>query len=202
MSAPDALTAKGQRSAARVLQAATSVLARDGYGGATLGRIAEEAGVDKRNVLYYYGSREALLVRVVQTVGERVAEHIDAAVGSADSPAQLADSLVDVMWSAITSAPELARAYFALIGGGAGNPLVEEALRNLKSAYLHVITHQLQNYDHTGWQLRGDLAGMATLTLAALRGLLLEWTETGDTSSIAASLERCKAAIAAQFDPR
>jgi len=196
------LTAKGQRSAARVLQAATTVLARDGYGGATLGRIAEEAGVDKRNVLYYYGTREALLVRVVQTVGERIAEHIDAAVGPTDTPQQLADSLVDAMWSGITSAPELARAYFALIGGGAGNPAVEEALRELKNTYLHLITHQLQNYDHTTWRLRGDLPGMATLSLAALRGLLLEWSETGDSPTITASLQRCKHAIAAQYDLR
>lgn len=202
MSVPEVLTAKGRRSAARVLEAATTVLARDGYGGATLGRIAEEAGVDKRNILYYYGTREALLVRVVQTVGERVAEHIDAQIGTAERPEQLAEALVEVMWSGITSAPELARAYFALIGGGASNPLVEQALRDLKSTYLEVITRQLQNFDHQSWQVRGDLDGMATLTLAAFRGLLLEWTETGDTPSVAASLTRCKAAIAAQFDPR
>ena len=202
MSIANPLTAKGQRSAARVLQAATTVLARDGYGGATLGRIAEEAGVDKRNVLYYYGTRDALLVRVVQTVGERIAEHIDAAVGPADSPEQLADSLVDAMWSGVTSVPELARAYFALIGGGAGNPLVEEALLELKGTYLQLITRQLQTRGDTGWHLRGDLPAMATLILAVLRGLLLEWTETGDTPSITASLEHCKGAIADQFDPR
>lgn len=202
MSTANPLTAKGRRSAARVLDAATTVLARDGYGGATLGRIAEEAGVDKRNILYYYGTREALLVRVVQTVGERVAEHIDATVGPTGTPQELADSLVNSMWSGITSAPELARAYFALIGGGAGNPAVEEALRELKNTYLQLITHQLQNYDHSAWCLRGDLPGMATLSLAALRGLLLEWTETGDTPTISASLERCTGAIAAQYDPR
>ncbi len=200
MSIANPLTAKGQRSAARVLQAATTVLARDGYGGASLGRIAEEAGVDKRNILYYYGTREALLVRVVQTVGERVADYIDAAVGPTDSPQQLADSLVDTMWSGITSAPELARAYFALIGSG--NPRVEEALHQLKSAYLHLIARQLQNHDHTTWRLRGDLPGIATLCLAALRGLLLEWTETGDTPTIAASLQRCKHTIADQYEPR
>jgi len=202
MSIANPLTAKGQRSATRVLHAATTVLARDGYGGATLGRIAEEAGVDKRNILYYYGTREALLVRVVQTVGQRVADHIDAAVGPTATPQQLADSLVDAMWSGITSAPELARAYFALIGGGASNPPVEEALHELKNTYLHLITRQLQDYDHRIWRLRGDLPGIATLTLAALRGLLLEWTETGDTPTITASLQHCRHAIAAQYDSR
>jgi TetR/AcrR family transcriptional regulator, transcriptional repressor of bet genes len=193
------LTAKGARSSARVLQAATSILARDGYGGATLGRIADQAGLDKRNVLYYYGSREALLVEVVQTVGERVAEHIDAAVGDPSDPQELASTLVNAMWSGITAAPELARAYFALIGGGAGMPVVDEALRDLKASYLEIIRRGLLSIAGTGWELRGDPDGMATLALAALRGLLLEWTETGDTPSISASLERCEELIAAQF---
>jgi AcrR family transcriptional regulator len=199
MSTGKPLTAKGQRTSARVLEAATTVLARDGFGGATLSRIAEEAGLDKRNVLYYYGTREALLVRVVQTVGERVAEHIGDTVGEIRTPDQLADALVEAMWSGVTSAPQLARAYFALIGGGAGTPEVEGALRELKQTYEQLITRQLQSIRHTDWQLRDDLPGMVVLTLAAFRGLLLEWTETGDTPASAASLERLKRAIAAQF---
>jgi AcrR family transcriptional regulator len=179
--------------------AATNVLARDGFGGATLGRIADEAGLDKRNILYYYDTREALLVRVVQAVGERVAEHIEAAVGEVETPVQLADALVDAMWSGITSAPEFARAYFALVGGGAGSPEVEEALRALKDAYEQLIARQLQAVAHTRWRLRDDLAGMVTLTLAVFRGLLLEWTETGDTAASAAGLRRLKRAIAAEY---
>lgn len=193
------LTAKGQRTAARVLAAATTVLARDGFGGATLSRVAEEAGLDKRNVLYYFDTREALLVRVVQTVGERVAEHIGAGVGDIDTPEQLAGSLVDGMWSGITAAPELARAYFALIGGGAGSPDVEQALGVLKDAYEQLIARQLQAISHTSWQLRNDLPGTVTLTLAVFRGLLLEWTETGDTPANAAGLRRLRSLIAAEF---
>ncbi|UTI63243.1 TetR/AcrR family transcriptional regulator [Paraconexibacter antarcticus] len=199
MSTGKHLTAKGQRTAARVLEAATTVLARDGFGGATLGRIAEEAGLDKRNVLYYYDTREALLVRVVQTVGERVAGHIEETVGEIDTPEALADALVEAMWSGITSAPELARSYFALIGGGAGTPEVEAALRGLKDAYERLISRQLQSISHTRWRLRDDLPGMVTLTLAVFRGLLLEWTETGDTAASAASLQRLKRSIAAEY---
>ncbi|UTI63950.1 TetR/AcrR family transcriptional regulator [Paraconexibacter antarcticus] len=199
MSTGKHLTAKGQRTAARVLVAATRVLARDGFGGATLSRIAEEAGLDKRNVLYYYDTREALLVSVVQTVGERVAAHIEVAVGEIDTPDQLASALVEALWSGITSAPELARAYFALVGGGADNSEVEEALRKLKGAYERLITRQLQSISHTRWQLRDDVPGMVTLTLAVFRGLLLEWTETGDTAATAASLRRLKRSIAAEY---
>lgn len=191
------LTAKGQRTARRVLDAAARVLARDGFGGATLSRVAEEAALDKRTILYYYGTREALLVSVVQTVGERVAEHIEDTVGDIDTPDELADALVDAMWSGITTAPELARSYFALIG--TGSPEVEEALDELKNAYEQLITRQLQSISHTQWRLRDDVPGMVTLTLAVFRGLLLEWTETGDTPASDAGLRRLKRAIAAEY---
>jgi AcrR family transcriptional regulator len=199
MSTGKHLTAKGQRTAARILVAATRVLARDGFGGATLSRIAEEAGLDKRNVLYYYDTREALLVSVVQTVGERVAAHIEVAVGEISTPDELAGVLVEALWSGITSAPELARAYFALVGGGADSSEVEEALRKLKGAYERLITRQLQSISHTRWRLRDDVPGMVTLTLAVFRGLLLEWTETGDTTATAASLRRLRRSIAAEY---
>lgn len=176
------------------------MLARDGYGGATLGRIADEANVDKRGVLYYFGTRETLLVRVVQTVGERVAEHIDRAVDSPGNPDELAVMLVDAIWSGITAAPELARAYFALIGGGAGSPEIEQALEVLKAAYARVIERRLSSIGHAEWTLRGDMEDMVTFTLAVFRGLLLEWTETGDTAKIAASLTRLRRAIAMQFE--
>lgn len=194
------LTAKGQRTAGRVLEAATTVLARDGFGGASLSRIAEEAGVDKRNVLYYYGTREAVLVSVVQTVGKRVADHIDDTVQDVETPEQLADALVDAMWSGITSASELARSYFALIGGGAAGTEVEAALRELKGVYEQLIERTLHALDHTSWRLRDDLPGMVILTVAVFRGLLLEWTETGETPATAASLKRLKRAIAAEFE--
>lgn len=58
---PKPLTAKGDRRAASILQAATTILARDGFGGATLRRIAAEAGADMKSLVYYFGTRRRLL---------------------------------------------------------------------------------------------------------------------------------------------
>lgn len=158
------------------------VLARDGYAGASLRAIAEEAKMDKRNALYYYGTREALLVRVVQDVGERIASAVEAAL----SPGRAAEELVDALWDGITGEPQLARAYVALLGGGAGAPEVEEALLALKARYLQLL--------HTTLEPAGAEAYSA-LYLAVLRGLLLEWTETGDTPELRASLQAVKALV-------
>ncbi|MCW3010274.1 MAG: rutR [Solirubrobacterales bacterium] len=195
-------TVKGERAAARVLQAATTVLARDGYGGATLGRIAEEAGIPKRNVLYYYGTREALLVRVVQTVGGRIAEHVAAATTPDQDPRGVAEATVEGLWSGVTSVPEPSRAYFALVGGGAGAPEVEEALQQLKGAFLQAVTEQLRTVDPTRWRLRDDDEERAsTWAVVLLRGLLLEWVESGSTDAVAGGVARFKDALEREFVP-
>lgn len=178
-----ALTPKGRRGAARLLAAATVVLARDGYAGASLRAVAEEAAMDKRNVLYYYGTREALLVRVVQDVGERIA----AAVEGALSSGRPAEDVVDALWNGITAEPELARAYVALLGGGAGAPEVEEALSELKQRYLRLLRDTLP---------LGRAQDSSLLYFAVLRGLLLEWAESGETADLRESLKAAKALIA------
>jgi len=193
------LTPKGERAASRILQAATTLLSREGFGGATLGRVAEEAGVHKRNVLYYFGTREALLVRVVQSVGERIAENIASAIVPAARLDQMADAVVEAMWAGVTSEPQLARSYFALVGGGAESPEVDHALRALKATYLGLIAQQLERIEAAGFACKEDHESVALLILALLRGLLLEWSEESESAALHASLGQFKALLAAQF---
>ena len=129
-------------------------------------------------MLYHFGSREALLVRVVQTVGERIAANIDVEVRSTGSPQPVA-----VLWAGITSEPQLLRAYFALVGGSAESAEVAIALRDLKDTYVRLIARRLHG------EATGDAAPIVSLiALALLRGLLLEWIETGDGPVIDAGL--------------
>ena len=186
---PASQTPKGTRTAARILDAATTVLSRDGFGGATLGRVAEEAGIDKRGVLYHFGTRETLLVRVVQTVGERTAANIEAEFdGTVQDTGRAAG--IDVLWAGITSEPQLLRAYFALVVGSAESSEVAAALRELKNTYVKLITRQFHAGPDDGSRRERDPATAPLVALALLRGLLLEWIETGDGPTIDAGLDQ------------
>jgi len=55
---------EGTRS--RILDAATAEFARYGLGGARVDRIAERAGANKRMLYYYFGSKEALFLAVLE----------------------------------------------------------------------------------------------------------------------------------------
>jgi len=49
-----------------ILQAALEVFSQRGFGGSTIDRIAERAGLSKPNLLYYYPSKEAIYVAVLE----------------------------------------------------------------------------------------------------------------------------------------
>lgn len=198
---PAQLTPKGDRRAASILQAATTVLARDGFGGATLGRIASEAGAEKRSVLYYFGTRERLMVQVVHNLGARIAETVRESTPHPADPHELLDSIVTTTWAGVTSDPQLVRAYFALVAGDVEAGEVDDALASIKDLYRGLMREQLLALQAAGWTLRGDLDVSASALFALLRGYLLQWLEEGESALSEGGLAQFKGLMAAQFQP-
>jgi TetR/AcrR family transcriptional regulator len=64
----------------RLLNAAVRVFDRKGYASASVREIAELAGVTKPALYYHFGSKEGLLVAILQQAERQVAETIDQAV--------------------------------------------------------------------------------------------------------------------------
>ncbi|MBL4906386.1 MAG: TetR family transcriptional regulator C-terminal domain-containing protein [Sneathiella sp.] len=77
MSAPDkeldGSTAQGrirQENEKRILKAAEKIFAENGFRGATTAAIAEEAGLPKANIHYYFGTKSKLYRTVVDDIVE------------------------------------------------------------------------------------------------------------------------------------
>jgi len=62
---------RGMRSRELVLDAAERVMATDGFDAATVARVVEEAGVPLSSVYHYYGSKDGILLAVMQRGAER-----------------------------------------------------------------------------------------------------------------------------------
>lgn len=58
------------RNRKRILEAALEVFSRHGYRGATLDQIADEAGLSKPNILYYFGGKEDIHVTLLNKLME------------------------------------------------------------------------------------------------------------------------------------
>ncbi len=57
-----------ERNVKTILKAAERVFAEAGYKGSSISMIAEEAGVPKSNIVYYFHSKEALYRRVIEDI--------------------------------------------------------------------------------------------------------------------------------------
>jgi AcrR family transcriptional regulator len=62
---------RGVRSRALVLDAAERVMAADGFEAATIARVVEEAGVPLSSVYHYFGSKDGVVLAVMERGAER-----------------------------------------------------------------------------------------------------------------------------------
>ena len=63
---------RGLRSRELVLDAAERVMAEDGFEAATIARVVEESGIPLSSVYHYYGSKDGILLAVMERGAERV----------------------------------------------------------------------------------------------------------------------------------
>jgi AcrR family transcriptional regulator len=76
---------RGARSREAVLDAAERLMARDGYDAATVAAVVEEAGIPASSIYHYFGSKEGVLLAVMERGAERFFEalpDLDRRVGS------------------------------------------------------------------------------------------------------------------------
>lgn len=66
-----------QRNRKRILDAALEVFSSHGYRGATLDQIAEESGLSKPNILYYFGGKEDIHVTLLNQLMETWLDPLD-----------------------------------------------------------------------------------------------------------------------------
>lgn len=190
-------TPKGRRQAEAILAAATASLARDGFSGATLSRIAAEAEVDKRRVLYYFGSREVLLAQVVRRLASRIAVRVEAALTDATDPRGFAEG-VEALWAGTIEDPELPRAYMALLSGSQDSAVRRE-LCALDEVFLRIFDDRVRALQERGYELTVNRESFVSFLYAIARGLVLEWQEYGDTPRLRDGLAEYKRVATSRF---
>ena len=88
---------RGNRTAARILDAALDAFGTRGYGATSLDDLARELGIRKQTILYWYPSKEALLDAVERALADVVAA-CWAGAWSAPSPRTSRDSTGSRQW--------------------------------------------------------------------------------------------------------
>ena len=183
------------------MRAAVSIFARDGYSSGSLNDVAVAAGLSRQNLLYYYSSKQELLLAVLEA---RDAE-LDRALRFADSDRYetMADYVSDLsaLLPKIYADRELVALYHRLVAEAAdprhpAREWVRKRHERIRDAYESMIRRAIAD-----GEFRGDIdaRALATALLGGVEGIESQWLVNDDvdwaaaTSVLRAFLAACSA---------
>jgi AcrR family transcriptional regulator len=178
------LTAKGARQSEAIIEAAIVCLGRDGYSGSSLQRIADEAGVGKRAVIYYFANRETLIDQVVQRIASRLLGQVAGAIAGLEEPADIVRVGFARVWSHLTSDRALLAAYYGLVAEAVTNDDLKDLTRHLTDGYRDLIGREMAEIESRGHELQIDPPVLIEMIIAGIQGLTLSWLERGTTPAL------------------
>jgi AcrR family transcriptional regulator len=170
----------------RLLEAAIDYVAEHGIGEVSLRELAAAIGTSHRMLIYHFGSKEGLMVAIVEEVEERQREFF-ATLAQDDNltPAEASK----VFWRRLsdpTLEPNI-RLFFELyIQAMQRRPGTGRFLDNIVDAWVQPIADYWIRRGGDPATARAD----ARLGLAVTRGLLLDLAATGDRASVDAAYAR------------
>ncbi len=163
--------------AEQILQAARTVLARDGYAGATIAKIAAEAAVSRGLLHYHFKSKEEMLAIVLRANMDACIDIAQDIILGADSPEALADAVTQT----IRALCETDQTTFILLTEGLAQarhiPRVREELEQSYTRYYDAMKSAVMRLKQAG-VLRSPMDdGWAVRMIAAMiDGLGLQLT--------------------------
>ncbi|RTG99777.1 TetR/AcrR family transcriptional regulator [Thermus scotoductus] len=164
----------------QLIRATYQALAEKGLSRFSLQDVADRVDVSKGVVLYYFGTKDGLLLATWRWVLSRVAERIRLALERSADPEERARAMVD----AIFISPEANRTFYLtfldLVGTVARRPafapLAEEARRIEEETYAEVIQHGVR----AGVFHSSDPNRDAKVLRALIDGLFIQWLQEKD----------------------
>jgi AcrR family transcriptional regulator len=136
---------RGVRSRALVLDAAERVMAADGFEAATIARVVEEAGVPLSSVYHYYGSKDGVLLAVMERGAERFFTDLPDPDRRVGRPADHLGRVVVTAVRALERHPDFLRLLvaFAVQPSGAGNGRVDAVVGKVRGVALTRLRKQI-----------------------------------------------------------
>lgn len=192
---------KGARQARAIIEAGYRCLARDGYALTSMQRIADEAGVQKRMLHYYFETRERLFAELVAYLGDRMLQPVEDAISGLEDPEQIVNLGIDRLWSELVAEPEPQRVYLGLVSESVGDPALRRAIVAVGDRYRELIRSLIDDVRSEGWTLKLPDETIVIGTIAAVQGLALQYLERGQSPELAEATEGFKRWLLGLVEP-
>jgi AcrR family transcriptional regulator len=178
---------------ARLLAAAVDHILAHGLSDLSLRELATAIGTSHRMLIYHFGSKAGLIVAVIQTVEDAQRT----AFAELDTEGMAPVDALRAMWRRFTD-PALGpheRLFFEIYGQALqGRPGAVDLLDGIIDSWVEPAAAYAIDHGVAPDVARAE----ARLSVAVIRGLLLDWLATGDHDGVNAAFERY---VATAFHP-
>ena len=162
---------RGTRSREAVLDAAEGLMAEQGYGAATVAALVERADVPPSSIYHYFGSKEGVLLAVMERGARRFFEALPEFDRRLGSQAEHLTALVEAVARALERNPDFLRILVVMATQpvNADHGEVDRVVNRVREMALERIRDQMQivfGVDRDG----GDADRLARFALAAFDG--------------------------------
>ncbi|WP_113472960.1 choline-responsive transcriptional repressor BetI [Agrobacterium tumefaciens] len=135
---------------AELRRAAFEVLQREGMAGATLERVAAQAGASKGIVLHYFANKQELFEHAMREANVKLKEAVVARLNRAVSPRERLDAIIEANFDESFFQPSICHAWLSLCAEVPREPqlariqkVIHARMRsNLLSALVHLVPRQ------------------------------------------------------------
>ena len=161
--------------ARRIVEAMRSSVALRGAAGSTFDHVAQEAGVSRGLLHYYFGSKERLLVEVVRRDSEVRIQRLEDSLAGADSIDAIVDVLVRQLEDFVAEDSYAQAIIHELFSVARHNDEVREELAELYRKTRGQVAEVLRQKEAAGVvRLRGDAQAVASILFALGDGLEMQ----------------------------
>lgn len=138
---------------AELLSAAIAVIAHEGYAGASMRKVAKQAGCTTGAVTYYFANKEEMVTAVAQSLFDRVDTMLDTNQERIDVKAVVSEWLD---WTG-TEEPDGWLAWLQLLAHARHEPAFASVIKQRYARFRQVFTSLLERGQHEG-VIRDDIA--------------------------------------------
>lgn len=161
--------------AQRIVEAMRSSVGARGAAGATFDHVAQEAGVSRGLLHYYFGSKERLLVEVVRRDCEIRLGGLEERLAGADSIDGIIDVLVSHLEDFLEQDPAASALVYELFTASRHNEDLQEAMAELYREVRSHVAGVLREKERAGVvRLQGDAESVASILFALGDGIALQ----------------------------
>jgi AcrR family transcriptional regulator len=179
----------------QILEHAIEIIGRSGYHGFTVQELAQRSGLTNGGLLYHFGSKESLLVALLEEWDRRNSANIAAAgpvgkiAGGHSSATAAILNVLRAIMASVASQPELARLY---------SVLHSEALEPSHPASAYFRAREaaaLDGFAHLVGARARQPRSAARQIHALMDGLTLQWLRSGQAFNLVTEWDRAAASI-------